>query len=173
MSTLWGRLRSRHNLRPTGCPVTRTRMVVVGGSASDEPWDVLVIATGAEPQRPDVPGLDLPGVFGLEILQDGIDLRRAIDDRPRRAVVIGGGYIGLEAAEALVYRGIPTAMVVRGPEVMNTLDPDMGALVGQALRDAGVELHSNEKVEAIEGDGRVRAVRTAAGTLEADLVVLG
>jgi NADPH-dependent 2,4-dienoyl-CoA reductase/sulfur reductase-like enzyme len=112
-------------------------------------------------------------VFGLEILQDGIDLRRAIDDRPRRAVVIGGGYIGLEAAEALVYRGIPTAMVVRGSEVMNTLDADMGALVGEALREAGVELHGNEKVEAIEGDGRVRAVRTAAGTLEADLVVLG
>jgi NADPH-dependent 2,4-dienoyl-CoA reductase/sulfur reductase-like enzyme len=143
------------------------------GRTFDEPWDVLVIATGTEPLRPSVPGLDLPGVFGLSILQDGLDLRRAIDDKPRRAVVIGGGYIGLEAAEALVYRGIPTVMVVRGPEVMNTLDPDMGALVGQALRDAGVELHSNEKVEAIEGDRRVRAVRTAAGTLEADLVVLG
>jgi NADPH-dependent 2,4-dienoyl-CoA reductase/sulfur reductase-like enzyme len=143
------------------------------GRAFDEPWDVLVVATGAEPLRPAVPGLDLQGVYGLSILQDGLDLRRAIDAKPRRAVVIGGGYIGLEAAEALVYRGIPTALVDRGPEVMGTLDPDMGALVGQALRDAGVELHLNEKVEAIEGDERVRAVRTAGGTLEADLVVLG
>ena len=143
------------------------------GRAFDEPWDVLVVATGAEPLRPAVPGLDLQGVYGLSILQDGLDLRRAIDAKPRRAVVIGGGYIGLEAAEALVYRGIPTALVDRGPEVMGTLDPDMGALVGQALRDAGVELHLNEKVEAIEGDERVRAVRTAARTLDADLVVLG
>jgi NADPH-dependent 2,4-dienoyl-CoA reductase/sulfur reductase-like enzyme len=143
------------------------------GRSFDEPWDVLVIATGAEPVRPAVPGIDLPGVHGLSILQDGLDLRRSIEAKPERAVVIGGGYIGLEAAEALVYRGIPTALVERGQEVMSTLDPDMGALVSKALRDAGVELHTNEKVEAIEGDDRVRAVRTAGGTLPADLVVLG
>jgi NADPH-dependent 2,4-dienoyl-CoA reductase/sulfur reductase-like enzyme len=166
--------RIRHQVEEIDLDAGRVRVTDLdGGRAFDEPWDVLVIATGAEPQRPDVPGLDLPGVYGLGFLQDGLDLRRAVDDRPRRAVVIGGGYIGCEAAEALVFRGIPTVMVVRGPEVMNTLDPDMGALVGQALRKAGVELRSNEKVEAIEGEGRVRAVRTAAGTLQADLVVLG
>jgi NADPH-dependent 2,4-dienoyl-CoA reductase/sulfur reductase-like enzyme len=131
------------------------------GRSFDEPWDVLVIATGAEPIRPPVPGLDLAGVHGLSILQDGLDLRRAVDAKPERAVVVGGGYIGLEAAEALVYRGIDTALVTHSPEVMNTLDPDMGALVSQALREAGVEVHTSEKVEAVEGDGHVRAVRTA------------
>jgi NADPH-dependent 2,4-dienoyl-CoA reductase/sulfur reductase-like enzyme len=132
-----------------------------------------VVATGAEPLRPPIDGIGLPGVFGLSVLQDGIELRRAVDAGPERAVVVGGGYIGLEAAEALVNRGVPTALVEAGPQVMNRVDPDMGELVSEAVRDLGIELHLEEEVEAIEGDERVRAVRTAARTLEADLVVLG
>jgi NADPH-dependent 2,4-dienoyl-CoA reductase/sulfur reductase-like enzyme len=143
------------------------------GRTVEEPWDVLVVATGSEPLRPPIPGIDRPGVYGLSVLQDGIDLRKAIDAGPERAVIVGGGYIGLEAAEALVNRGIPTALVEAAPQVMSRIDPDMGELVSQAVRDIGVELHLDEKVEAIEGDDRVRAVRTAARTLEADLVVLG
>jgi NADPH-dependent 2,4-dienoyl-CoA reductase/sulfur reductase-like enzyme len=143
------------------------------GRGFEEPWDVLVVATGSEPMRPPIPGIDLPGVYGLSVLQDGIDLRAAVDAGPERAVIVGGGYIGLEAAEALVNRGVPTALVEAGPQVMNRVDPDMGELVSQAVRDIGVELYLDERVEAIEGDDRVRAVRTAARTLEADLVVLG
>jgi len=143
------------------------------GRVVSEPWDVLVVATGSEPMRPPIDGIGLPGVYGLSVLQDGIELRRAIDAGPERAVIVGGGYIGLEAAEALVERGIPTALVEAGPQVMGRIDPDMGELVSQAVRDIGVELHLEEEVEAIEGDGRVRAVRTAGRTLEADLVVLG
>jgi NADPH-dependent 2,4-dienoyl-CoA reductase/sulfur reductase-like enzyme len=143
------------------------------GRSVEEPWDVLVVATGSEPLRPPIPGIDLPGVYGLSVLQDGIDLRAAVDAGPERAVIVGGGYIGLEAAEALVNRGVPTALVEAGPQVMNRVDPDMGELVSQAVRDLGVELYLDEQVEAIEGDDRVRAVRTAARALEADLVVLG
>jgi NADPH-dependent 2,4-dienoyl-CoA reductase/sulfur reductase-like enzyme len=143
------------------------------GRVVEEPWDVLVVATGSEPLRPPIDGIDLPGVYGLSVLQDGIDLRRAVDAGPERAVIVGGGYIGLEAAEALVNRGIPTALVEAAPQVMGRIDPDMGELVSQAVRDIGVELHLEEEVEAIEGDDRVRAVRTAARTLDADLVVLG
>ena len=143
------------------------------GRSFEEPWDVLVVATGSEPMRPPIPGIDLPGVYGLSVLQDGIDLRAAVDAGPERAVIVGGGYIGLEAAEALVNRGVPTALVEAGPQVMNRVDPDMGELVSQAVRDIGVELYLDERVEAIEGAGRVRALRTAARTLEADLVVLG
>jgi NADPH-dependent 2,4-dienoyl-CoA reductase/sulfur reductase-like enzyme len=143
------------------------------GRAVEEPWDVLVVATGSEPLRPPIPGIDLPGVYALSVLQDGIDLRAAVDAAPERAVIVGGGYIGLEAAEALVNRGVPTALVEAGPQVMNRIDPDMGELVSQAVRDIGVELYLDEQVETIEGDDRVRAVRTAARTLEADLVVLG
>jgi NADPH-dependent 2,4-dienoyl-CoA reductase/sulfur reductase-like enzyme len=143
------------------------------GRVVEEPWDVLVVATGSEPMRPPIDGIDLPGVHGLSVLQDGIELRRAVDAGPERAVIVGGGYIGLEAAEALVERGIPTALVEAGPQVMGRIDPDMGELVSQAVRDIGVELHLEEEVEAIEGGDRVRAVRTAARTLDADLVVLG
>jgi NADPH-dependent 2,4-dienoyl-CoA reductase/sulfur reductase-like enzyme len=143
------------------------------GRVVEEPWDVLVVATGSEPLRPPIDGIDLPGVHGLSVLQDGIELRKAVDAGPERAVIVGGGYIGLEAAEALVNRGIPTALVEAAPQVMGRIDPDMGELVSQAVRDIGVELHLEEEVEAIEGDDRVRAVRTAARTLDADLVVLG
>jgi NADPH-dependent 2,4-dienoyl-CoA reductase/sulfur reductase-like enzyme len=166
--------RARHEVEAIDLRGRRVRVRDLdAGRTSDEPWDVLVVATGSEPLRPPIPGIDLPGVQGLSVLQDGLDLRAAIDAGPGRAVVVGGGYIGLEAAEALVNRGVPTALVEAGPEVMNRVDPDMGALVSQAVRDIGVELHTGEKVEAIEGDGRVRAVRTEARTLEADLVVLG
>jgi NADPH-dependent 2,4-dienoyl-CoA reductase/sulfur reductase-like enzyme len=143
------------------------------GRSVEEPWDLLVLATGAEPLRPAISGIDLPGVYGLSVLQDGIDLRAAVDAGPARAVIVGGGYIGLEAAEALVNRGVATALVEAGPQVMNRIDPDMGELVSQAVRDIGVELHLEEQVEAIEGDDRVRTVKTTARTLEADLVVLG
>jgi NADPH-dependent 2,4-dienoyl-CoA reductase/sulfur reductase-like enzyme len=143
------------------------------GRVVEEAWDVLVVATGSEPVRPPIDGIDLPGVYGLSVLQDGIDLRRAVDAGPERAVIVGGGYIGLEAAEALVKRGIPTALVEAAPQVMGRMDPDMGELVSQAVRDIGVELYLEEEVEAIEGDDRVRAVRTAARTLDADVVVLG
>jgi NADPH-dependent 2,4-dienoyl-CoA reductase/sulfur reductase-like enzyme len=143
------------------------------GRVVEEPWDVLVVATGSEPLRPPIDGIDLPGVYGLSVLQDGIELRKGVDAGPERAVVVGGGYIGLEAAEALVKRGIPTALVEAAPQVMGRIDPDMGELVSKAVRDLGVELYLEEEVEAIEGDGRARAVRTAARILDADLVVLG
>jgi len=145
------------------------------GRTRSEAWDELVLATGAEPLRPAIPGIGLPGVHGLSTLDDGIRFAAAIDAGPRAAVVVGGGYIGLEAAEALVHRGVPTTVVERAPQVMGRIDPDMGALVGDAVRALGVDLHLGEQVEAIEADGsgRVAAVRTAARTLPAGLVVLG
>jgi NADPH-dependent 2,4-dienoyl-CoA reductase/sulfur reductase-like enzyme len=167
-------VRTRHEVEAVDLEAGRVRVRDLdAGRTHEEAWDVLVVATGSEPLRPPIPGIDLPGVYGLSVLQDGIELRRAVDASPDRAVIVGGGYIGLEAAEALVRRGIPTALVEAAPQVMNRIDPDMGELVSQAVRDIGVELHLEEKVEAIEGGDRVRAVRTAARTLEADLVVLG
>jgi len=167
-------VRIRHEVEAVDLEAGRVRVRDLdAGRTHEEAWDVLVVATGSEPLRPPIPGIDLPGVYGLSVLQDGIELRRAVDAGPDRAVIVGGGYIGLEAAEALVRRGIPTALVEAAPQVMNRIDPDMGELVSQAVRDIGVELHLEEKVEAIEGGDRVRAVRTATQTLEADLVVLG
>ena len=166
--------RTGHEVEAIDLAARRLRVRdLAAGTTAEEPWDALLLATGAEPLRPPIPGIDLPGVLGLSILQDGLDFKRAIDAGPAAAVVVGGGYIGLEAAEALVHRGVRTVLVEAGPQVMSRIDPDMGALVSQAVRDVGVELRLEEPVEAIEGDGRVRAVRTASGTLDADLVVLG
>jgi NADPH-dependent 2,4-dienoyl-CoA reductase/sulfur reductase-like enzyme len=166
--------RTRHEVDAIDLEARRVRVRDLDtGRVVEEPWDLLVVATGSEPLRPPIEGIDLPGVYGLSVLEDGIELRKAVDAGPRRAVIVGGGYIGLEAAEALVARGVATALVEAAPQVMGRVDPDMGELVSNAVRDIGVELHLEEKVEAIEGDGRARAVRTDARTLEADLVVLG
>jgi NADPH-dependent 2,4-dienoyl-CoA reductase/sulfur reductase-like enzyme len=167
-------VRTRHEVDAIDLEARRARVRDLdGGRVVEEPWDVLVVATGSAPLRPPIDGIDLPGVYGLSVLEDGIELRKAVDAGPRRAVIVGGGYIGLEAAEALVARGVPTALVEAAPQVMSRIDPDMGELVSDAVRDIGVELHLEEEVEAIEGDGRVQAVRTAKRTLDADLVILG
>ncbi len=140
-----------------------------------EPFDQLLIATGAVPICPNVPGAGAEGIFGVHTLQSGIRVRRFIDERrPRRAVIVGGGYIGLEMAEALLLRGIETAVVERAEQVMGTLDPDMGSLVSQALRNQGAALYLEESLEAFEtADGSVAAVVTDKRRLRADLVILG
>jgi NADPH-dependent 2,4-dienoyl-CoA reductase/sulfur reductase-like enzyme len=140
-----------------------------------EPFDQLLFATGALPITPDVPGADARGIYALSTLQSGIEVRRAVDDqKPQRAVIVGGGYVGLEMAEALVMRGLDVSLVERMPQVMNTLDSDMGSLVSEALREFGVHLYLQESLVAFEvDDGRVRAVVTDRRTLPADLVVLG
>jgi len=140
-----------------------------------EPYDQLLIATGARPFCPRLPGAEAEGIFGLSTLESGIRVRREVDEkRPRRAVVVGGGYIGLEMAEALILRGLDVALIQRGPQVMNTLDPDMGALVSKALRDVGVDLYLNEPLAGFETvNGRVTGVATGRRTLPADLVILG
>jgi NADPH-dependent 2,4-dienoyl-CoA reductase/sulfur reductase-like enzyme len=167
-------VRTRHEVDAIDLEARRVRVRDLdGGRVVEEPWDLLVVAAGSTPLRPPIDGIDLPGVYGLSVLEDGIELRKAIDAGPRRAVIVGGGYIGLEAAEALVNRGVPTALVEAAPQVMSRIDPDMGELVSDAVREIGVELHLEEEVEAIEGDGRVRAVRTVRRTLDADLVILG
>ncbi|GIH95905.1 FAD-dependent oxidoreductase [Planobispora siamensis] len=145
------------------------------GGLRREPFDQLVVATGAVPSRPDLPGATAEGVHGVQTLDDGIALLRALESRrPRRAVVIGGGYIGLEMAEAMLKRGLEVTLIEAGPQPMGTLDPDMGAMVADALRGLGAEIHLGEPVEELHHeDGRVTAVRTADRTVPADLVVLG
>lgn len=140
-----------------------------------EPYDELLIATGASPIWPDLPGADAEGIYGLSTLQTGVRVYRAVTEaRPERAVIVGGGYIGLEMAEALILRGMDVSLVQRGAEVMNTLDPDMGALVSEALREVGVNLYLNETVTGFGVEnGRASAVLTENRALPADIVILG
>lgn len=140
-----------------------------------EGFDQLVVATGAVPVRPPIPGVDATGIYGVQTLDDGLAVRRALDDgRPETAVVVGAGYIGLEMAEALAQRGLRVALVERLPQPMATLDPDMGALLADAMRKTGITLYLGESVASFDTDnGHVCAVVTEARTLPADLVVLG
>jgi NADPH-dependent 2,4-dienoyl-CoA reductase/sulfur reductase-like enzyme len=138
-------------------------------------FDQLVLGTGAVPVRPDIPGMDAPGVFGVQTLDDGEAVRAAVAAGAERAVVVGGGYIGLEMAEAFVQRGLAVTVVEAAPQPMPTLDPDMGALVADAVLGLGIELLRDEPVTAIATgpDGRARAVVTAGREIPADVVVLG
>ncbi|MEU2872258.1 FAD-dependent oxidoreductase [Streptomyces olivoreticuli] len=139
-------------------------------------FDHLVVATGARPVRPPLDGIDAPGVYGVQTLDDGqalIDGLTGTDGR--RAVVIGAGYIGVEMAEALVRRGFQVTVVDRSAQPMTTLDPDMGALVHEAMCGMGVEVVTEAEVTGIVTgpDGRVAAVATTAKEFPADVVVLG
>ena len=146
-----------------------------GGGERRLGFDQLVVATGATPVHPDIPGVQAPGVFGVQTLDDGEAVRAAVAAGPERAVVVGGGYIGLEMAEAFVQRGMAVTVVEAAPQPMSTLDPDMGALVGDAVEGLGIELLRGQPVTAIATgpDGRVRAVVTGGREIPADLVVLG
>ena len=140
-----------------------------------EPYDQLLIATGAAAFMPELPGSDADGIFGLSTLASGIRVHRFLEEQsPRRAVVVGGGYIGLEMAEALVRKGLQVSLVERGEQVMGTLDPDMGVLVSDALREIGVTLYLQESLTGYEtANGRVSAVITDQRSLPADLVIVG
>jgi NADPH-dependent 2,4-dienoyl-CoA reductase/sulfur reductase-like enzyme len=121
-----------------------------GGGTDRLGFDQLVVGTGAVPVRPDIPGIDAAGVFGVQTLDDGEAVRAAVGtDGARRAVVVGGGYIGLEMAEAFVERGLEVTVVEAAAQPMSTLDPDMGALVAEAIDALGVTLLTDEPVTAI------------------------
>ncbi|MDQ1663780.1 MAG: hypothetical protein QOJ68_3760 [Blastococcus sp.] len=138
-------------------------------------YDSLVLATGGRPTRPGIPGLDADGVYGVHRLADGADIRAAIAGGAKRAVVLGGGYIGLEMAEVLQRRGLEVTVVLADPVPMAQLDTDMGKLVCAAMGEMGFEVQTEQPVREIEmdADGVARAVRTDEGSYPADLVVLG
>ena len=140
-----------------------------------EPYDQLMIATGALPIRPDLPGADAAGIYGADTLKTAITINEILDrKRPKRAVIVGGGYIGLEMAEALILRGLTVSLVEQAAEVMNTLDPDMGELVSAALEEAGVRLYRRESLEGFDvRNNLVRAVVTDQREIPADIVILG
>ncbi|MFW6009934.1 MAG: NAD(P)/FAD-dependent oxidoreductase, partial [Actinomycetota bacterium] len=105
-------------------------------------YDHLLVATGASPVRPPIPGIDADGVFGVQTLDDGQALLDALEERrPQRATVIGAGYIGLEMAEAMIQRGLKVDLVEQLPRPMATIDADLGERIAEALADMGIGLH--------------------------------
>ena len=145
------------------------------GEGTLERYDRLILAPGASPITPPFTGVDSENVFTLRTMEDTDAFRSFVDNnRIDRAVVIGAGFIGLEAAEALDHRGIRVEIVELMPQVLPPLDADMAASVAQHLRDKGVTLHLGVGVADFEvDDGRVRRVVLQDGrTIDADLVLL-
>jgi NADPH-dependent 2,4-dienoyl-CoA reductase/sulfur reductase-like enzyme len=149
------------------------------GTERDEPFDALLLATGGRARLP-FPGMDLPGAFFVRTVEDGLAIRAALEhERPARAVIAGGGYIGLEMAEALRARGVATTLVEMLPRVLPLVDAEIAADIEAELGRHGVEVRTSTRVEAVEGDVRVRRVVVSGaggeGTeaIDVDLVVVG
>ena len=137
-------------------------------------YDKLIIATGASAIRPGFPGSSLPGVFVMRTPDDAAALRSYIQEKGcKKAVVVGGGFIGLEIAENLAEQKVKTTIVDLADQIMpNALDPEMADYCKKQLRTAGISVYTGVKVEAIEGEESATGVKTDAGMYPADVVVL-
>ena len=139
-------------------------------------FDRLVIGTGAVPVRPPIDGLDLDGVHVLHTMGDTFTLHQALISGARSAVIVGGGYIGLEMAEAFTARGLDVTLVEQAPAVMPTVDIELGRLLGEELRRHGVQVVNDVTVKAIHHDAdglTVAGEPDFAATADLVLVVVG
>ena len=148
---------------------------VTGQSANGEfafDYDKLLIATGASPVLPDIPGIDLPGVMALKSLQHGRGIKEYLAGQTvKRAVIIGMGYIALEMAEALRSRGIEVAMVKPRPQLLPWMDAQLSELVKAELDDNKVALYTGQSIEAIVSNQDGLQVRCSQTSLPADFVL--
>jgi len=132
----------------------RVTVVGEGGQAHSLPYDRLIIATGATSVHPPIVGLDLPGVYPLRFMADAFAVQQHLETRsPRSAVLIGGGYIGMEMADALTRRGLAVTVVEHAASVLKTVDPGFGTRVRDELQCHGIRVETNVRVERIEREG--------------------
>jgi NADPH-dependent 2,4-dienoyl-CoA reductase/sulfur reductase-like enzyme/rhodanese-related sulfurtransferase len=146
----------------------------------DQPYDSLVLSTGASPLKPPIPGIDHPGHFTVRNIPDVERIKRWIHDcHACRAVVVGGGYIGLEMVEQLHRQGLALTLIEATSQVMTPLDPEMAAWIHAELAAHNVSLHLNDPVAAFEPPTAPETARTSIVVLKsgrripADTVVLG
>jgi len=141
------------------------------------PYDRLILATGARPRQPSIPGVDLPGVFLLRTMQDSFQIHHFLSTHAvRSAVIVGGGYIGLEMADALTVRGLSVTLVEHGASVLKTVDRSLGELVRAELEQRGVVVKTGTQVQAIsvEQDGLcISGTPEFAATADLVLVAVG
>jgi len=144
------------------------------GREYEESYDKLILAPGAAPLRPPIPGIDLPGIFRLRNLQDVDRIKQQVDQGVKRAVVVGAGFIGLELVENLVRRGITTTVVELQDQVLPPFDKEMTTPLAEHLATRGVSLLLGQSAEAFEkaADGLVVKL-TSGQRLPAQLVILG
>jgi NADPH-dependent 2,4-dienoyl-CoA reductase/sulfur reductase-like enzyme/rhodanese-related sulfurtransferase len=146
------------------------------GESYGEQYDALVLAPGAAPLRPPLPGIDLPGIFTLRTIPDSRDIKQWIAERDAQtAVVVGAGFIGLEMAENLVQRGLTVVVVEMMDQVLPPLDPELAEPVRQRLIDKGVSVRLKDAVASFEREssGKLIVTTKSGASIPADLVVLG
>lgn len=145
------------------------------GTTYSEDYDVLVLSPGARPIRPELPGIDLPGIFSLRTIPDSRQIVQWIDQfEARQAVVVGGGYIGMEMTENLHARGLNVTVVERLSQVMPLLDQEMVAPVHDTLVKHGISLYLNDGVARFEKGGghRIKLTLQSGNEIDTDLVIL-
>ncbi|MFC2029982.1 FAD-dependent oxidoreductase [Chloroflexota bacterium] len=165
---------------------------VVTGEVTTESYDKLVLSPGARPIRPPMPGIDLPGVFKVRTVPDVREIRQWLEGQDpystgmdtytgyqtvvpaKRAVVVGGGFIGLEMAENLVHLGLQVTLIQRGNQVMGPLDQEMARYVERHIVNNGVHLVLNDGAAGFEqADGSLQVLTESGKVYPADIVVLG
>lgn len=172
----------RLNTLATGIDVDGRTLAVrdADGAESTISYDALMVSTGASPSTAGIEGLDRlgpgDGVHLLHSMGDTFALERYLDEQqPETAIIVGAGYVGLEMAEALTVRGLHVTQLQRGPEVLSTLDPELGSLVHEELTRQGVEVLTGTRIHSIARDaGRltVTGIRDGDGfSRSADLVL--
>ncbi|BDG17315.1 MULTISPECIES: FAD-dependent oxidoreductase [Thermus] len=141
------------------------------GRTFQDRYDYLVLATGARPTLPPIPGTEQAGVYTLRSMEDGERLLRALEGA-RRAAILGAGYIGLEVAEAFRKRGLEVTLLEAKDRPLPHWDEEVGTLLRGELERHGVEVWTGVRVLALRGSGRVEAVETSEGVVPADLVLI-
>ena len=143
------------------------------GRTYREAYDALVLSPGAAAVRPPLPGIDLPGIFVVRTVPDSRHIREWIDEKSAKsAVIVGGGFIGLEMAENLVHRGISVTVVEMLDQVMPPLDPEMAKPVQQHLEKHGVKVALGDGVAGFEARGGQLIVSTKSGAQHAGHIVI-
>ena len=165
-------LREATQVDPVAKQVTVRQMET--GEEEVYAYDKLILATGASAVKPPIPGVDLPGVFPMRVPEDAITMRAYLESNGvKKAVVIGGGFIGLELAENLFDRGISVTVVEIASQLLSgVLDPEMAQYVKNHLTQKGIRVLTGTKASALVGDGVVTGVETSAGLLPCGVVVL-
>ena len=164
--------------RVTKIDARKKRLEVVDlktSSTRQVTFDKLVIATGARSRRLDLPGAEGKNVFALKSVQDGYDIRAFIDERrPRRAVILGAGYIALEMCEAFIERGLETSILYRRELPGGRLDGEISRMILKEIEDKGVRFVPNCHVSALRSDaaGSVTEVESDRGIYRADIALL-
>lgn len=168
-------IRLLRNHRARGIDTLQHTVTVVNGQGESSalPYDRLLVATGAVPREPTLTGADLPGVFRLHTMEDSFAVDRHVrEEGPRRAIIIGSGYIGLEMADALTLRGLAVTLVGRNPSPLPTVDPEFGRVVQEELERHGVSVQNSEDVTSVERAESELAVAGVTFRQTADLVLV-